>query len=251
MLQVGLNTAKWLAPASWLFNFACQQYGMNSSPNMKDIADRNHSFFSPQPFFIAGFFFPQTIIQLCWLYRLVRLPNTVASESDEAVKYSGVYALGNVAIGVWMIFWNNSRLDLSNACVIVNSLSQLYYVANLLPPASRDNWLTHVVAKMFAGIGLLDLVDNTSSWLYPGVRSPPHFGLTSVATAVVSTGVAAVSDPIMAACTAYDLLALAQGQIAGSDWQKVLYALTAVTSVISASKWYAARGFVADIWRSL
>ena len=61
------------APASFLIDFAAQQYGMLSSPNMKDIHDRNLSFFSPQPFFIAGFFFPQQLFQLAWLYRLYKL----------------------------------------------------------------------------------------------------------------------------------------------------------------------------------
>lgn len=53
-MGVELSTARYLAPASFLYDFAAQQYGMFSSPNMKDIHDRNLSFFSPQPFFIAG-----------------------------------------------------------------------------------------------------------------------------------------------------------------------------------------------------
>lgn len=61
------------APASFVIDFAAQQYGMFSTPNMKDIHDRNLSFFSPQPYFIAGFFFPQQLFQLAWLYRLARL----------------------------------------------------------------------------------------------------------------------------------------------------------------------------------
>ena len=40
---------------------------------MKDINDKNQSFFSPQPYFIAGFFFPQQLFQLAWLYRLWKL----------------------------------------------------------------------------------------------------------------------------------------------------------------------------------
>lgn len=62
-----------------------------------------------------------------------------------------------------MIFWNNERLDLSNIAVYINSFSQLFYVMALLPPLTKKNALTHVVAKMFAGIGLLDVVDNTAS----------------------------------------------------------------------------------------
>ncbi len=40
---------------------------------MKDINDQNISFFSPHPYFIAGFFGPQQILQLVWLYRLWKL----------------------------------------------------------------------------------------------------------------------------------------------------------------------------------
>jgi hypothetical protein len=44
-----------------------------SSPNIQDINDRNISFFSPQPYFIGAFFFPQQLLQVAWLYRLWKL----------------------------------------------------------------------------------------------------------------------------------------------------------------------------------
>lgn len=50
---------------------------------MKDINDRNISFFSPQPFFIAGFFFPQQLLQLAWLYRLWKLDSKNPLERAE------------------------------------------------------------------------------------------------------------------------------------------------------------------------
>ena len=68
---------------SFLIDFAAQQYGMLSSPNMKDINDKNLSFFSPQPFFIAGFFFPQQLFQVAWLYRLWKLDSTKPQERGE------------------------------------------------------------------------------------------------------------------------------------------------------------------------
>lgn len=58
-MAISYSTAKWVAPLSFIIDFAAQQYGMFATPNMKDIHDRNLSFFSPQPFFIAAFFFPQ------------------------------------------------------------------------------------------------------------------------------------------------------------------------------------------------
>lgn len=71
------------APTSFLIDFAAQQYGMLSTPNMKTIHDRNLSFFSPQPFFIAGFFFPQQLFQLAWLYRLYKLDPKKPGERSE------------------------------------------------------------------------------------------------------------------------------------------------------------------------
>jgi hypothetical protein len=96
------STAKWVAPLSFLIDFVAQQYGMFSSPNMKDIHDRNMSFFSPQPFFIAGFFFPQQIVQLVWLYRLYKLDpkKSVAEkeELDQQIDFVPYYAIGNLCI---------------------------------------------------------------------------------------------------------------------------------------------------------
>jgi hypothetical protein len=91
-----------LAPASFLTDFACQNYGMLSTPNMKDIHDQNMSFFSPQPFFIAGFFFPQQLFQLAWLYRLWKLDPSKSlaekQELDQLVDFVPYYSLGNLCI---------------------------------------------------------------------------------------------------------------------------------------------------------
>ena len=91
-----------LAPASFLIDFACQTYGMLSSPNMKDINDQNQSFFSPQPVLIAAFFFPQQLFQLAWLYRLYKLDakKSVAEkeELDQLVDFVPYYSIGNLCI---------------------------------------------------------------------------------------------------------------------------------------------------------
>lgn len=75
---------------------------MFSKPNMKDIHDANLSFFSPQPYFIAGFFFPQQLFQLAWLYRLWKLDpkksEAERKELDQMVDFVPYYALGNIAI---------------------------------------------------------------------------------------------------------------------------------------------------------
>ena len=68
---------------------------------MKDIHDKNLSFWSPQPFFIAGFFFPQQLFQIGWLYRLWRLDEsnpTERKELDQMVDFVPFYSLGNLCI---------------------------------------------------------------------------------------------------------------------------------------------------------
>ena len=83
------------APASFIIDFAAQQYGMLSTPNMKDVHDQNLSFFSPQPYFIAGFFFPQQLFQLAWLYRLWKL------DAKKPVERAELDQMGKLAAPVW------------------------------------------------------------------------------------------------------------------------------------------------------
>jgi hypothetical protein len=100
-MGISYSTAKWLAPASFIIDFAAQNYGMLSSPNMKDIHDQNLSFFSPQPYFIAGFFFPQQLFQVGWLYRLWKLDPEKPDERrelDRMVDFVPYYSLGNLCI---------------------------------------------------------------------------------------------------------------------------------------------------------
>ena len=164
-MGVSLSTARWLAPASFLYDFGAQQYGIWGTPSMKEIHDANLSFFSPQPFFIAGFFFPQQLFQLAWLYSLYRSASTSEAGVKDMVNYVPYYALGNFCIGTWMFFWNSEQLALADVFVVVNTAAQLWYVFTQLPAMNTKNWrsiLTHVVAKSFAGIGVLDILHNTS-----------------------------------------------------------------------------------------
>jgi hypothetical protein len=101
-MGISYSTAKWAAPLSFVVDFAAQQYGMLSSPNMKDLHDANLSFWSPQPYFIAGFFFPQQLFQLAWLYHLYKLdPKKSVEEKKELdimVDFVPYYAVGNICI---------------------------------------------------------------------------------------------------------------------------------------------------------
>ena len=76
---------------------------------------------------------------------------------------------GNTMIGLWMFAWNSEHLKLAQLFVTINSLSQLFYVYALLPPSTRENRSTRLVAQTFAGIGLLDLIHNGSVAFYEGV----------------------------------------------------------------------------------
>lgn len=234
-----LSTARWLAPTSFVIDFAAQTYGMLSSPNMKDIHDANISFFSPQPYFIAGFFFPQQLFQLAWLWRLYKAE---ASEKDVSsmVDFAPFYALGNLCIAskrtfsihlikitdslAWMIFWNNSNLKVSNVFVVINSVAQLYYISRRLPPMdtnSTNSILTHIVSKTFAGIGVLDLLHNFSVAYF--VNEQPSTAV-KVATGIGFGLFSVTSDWIFGGCLVYDLVALAVGQSVYGNvgWSRLL-----------------------------
>jgi hypothetical protein len=103
------STARYVAPVSFLIDFAAQQYGMLSTPNMKDIHDANLSFWSPQPYAIALVFFPQQIFQLVWLYRLWKLdPKKSEKEKRETeimTDFVPFYALGNLCIACKLCFF--------------------------------------------------------------------------------------------------------------------------------------------------
>lgn len=208
-----------------------------SSPNMQDIHDRNLSFFSPQPYFIGAFFFPQQIFQLAWLYRLWRLDSRKpqqAKELDEIVKFVPYYALGNACIGTWMFFWNSNRLDLSNIFVIINTTTQLWYCFTQLDRMDTKSWssiLTHVVAKTFAGIGVLDLLHNTSAAYFVGDRPS---ALVKALTAIGFAGLGAASDWILGGCLVYDLVGLSVGQAQYGDrgWSSLLGAYAVGTAAI-------------------
>jgi len=240
-MGVSLSTARYLAPASFLYNFALQQYGLNTSPGMKDISDRNLSFFSPNPYFIGAFFFPQQLFQFAWMYKLWKLnPNDPKEkkELDEVAKFVPYYALGNVCIGTWLLFWNSEQLKASNIFCIINTSAQLYYVFTQLAPMNTNSWgsiLTHINVKTFAGIGVLDVLHNTSVAYYkdqvPGT-------MTKVATALGFAALGASSDWILGGCLAYDLVGIATGQfqIGNKDWAQLLSVYAVGTAAIVAAK---------------
>jgi len=98
--------------------------------------------------------------------------------------------------------------------VTINTLAQLYYVFGRLPPrntSSTTSVLTHLVAKTFAGIGVLDLLHN-SSVAYCDHQTYGPSTLLKVATGLGFGALASMSDWIFSGCLVYDLAALAVGQ---------------------------------------
>ena len=136
-----------------------------------------------------------------------------------------------------MFFWNSENLKTSNIFVIVNTGAQLLYIATRLKPMntkSTNSMLTHVVAKTFAGIGVLDLLHNTSAAYFVGV---PPSGTVKALTGVGFAGLAAMSDWIFGGCLVYDLIALSVGQTGG--WSRMLAGYAAMTAgIVGLKNWF-------------
>ena len=131
-----------------------------------------------------------------------------------------------------MVVWNQSDLKTANCFVIVNSCLQLYYVFARLGPMDLGSWtsiLTHVVSKMFAGIGVLDLLHNSSAAY--AVDQAPNTTI-KVLTGVGFGLLASCSDWIFGGCLAYDLVALMVGQRVYGNviWSNLLGAFVSVVA---------------------
>lgn len=157
----------------------------------------------------------------------------------------------------WLFFWNSSSLNVSNVLVTINTLSQLYFYTMRLPPAdttSRTSMLTHSVCATFAGIGVLDLLHNTSVAVASYGRGPvPDPGtMVKVLTGLGFGAAAAGSEWIFGGCLAYDLVAMAVGQRmygTSKGWGDLLgwYALgtAGIVTVKNVLRWPYVRGVVA------
>jgi hypothetical protein len=136
-----------------------------------------------------------------------------------------------------MFFWNSNDLKTANIFVVINTVSQILYFSTMLPPLdtkSTPNFLTHAVAKTFAGIGVLDLLHNTSAAYYKGI--PPNT-LVQVATGVGFAAAANASDWIFGSCLAYDLLGLSMGQ--QGNWSMLLGGYAAMTAgIVGLKHWF-------------
>jgi len=139
-----------------------------------------------------------------------------------------------------MFFWNANRLDISNIFVIINSCSQLYYCATQLDRMNTNSLssiLTHINAKTFAGIGVLDILQNTSVAYY---KDAAPSTAVKVLTGLGFAGMASCSDWIFGGCLVYDLIALTvgQSQYGNKDWSQLLGVYAAGTAAIVGLKNY-------------
>ena len=82
---------------------------------------------------------------------------------------------------------------------------------------STSSWLTHVVSKTFAGIGVLDFLHNTSAAYFKD--QSPTLAIKALTGVGFGLG-AAASDWIFGGCLVYDLVALSVGQ--KGDWKTLL-----------------------------
>lgn len=133
-----------------------------------------------------------------------------------------------------MFFWNAEQLKISNIFVVINTFTQLYFVFNKLGPmntASTSSLLTHINAKTFAGIGVLDLVHNVSVAYFKDAL--PSTAIKAI-TAAGFAGLGACSDWIFGGCLVYDLVALSVGQatLNNPSWSKLLGAYAVGTAAI-------------------
>jgi hypothetical protein len=139
-----------------------------------------------------------------------------------------------------MIFWNSQNLKTSNVFVVINSLTQLYYIFARQPPMntkSTSSVLTHVVSKTFAGIGVLDLLHN-GSVAYFNHEGPSM--AVKVVTGLIFGGLASGSDWIFGGCLVYDLIALTVGQrqIDQTGWSNLLGVFAVATAgIVTAKNW--------------
>lgn len=133
-----------------------------------------------------------------------------------------------------MFFWKAERLDISHVFVTINSLSQLYFLIAKLGPLntkSTSSVLTHLNAKTFAGIGVLDLLHNGSAAFFKDV---PVTNTIKILTGVGFGLASAASDWIFGACLVYDLVALSVGQ--SGSWRTLLGAYAVGSAGIVAAK---------------
>ncbi|KAJ9121631.1 hypothetical protein QFC22_002251 [Naganishia vaughanmartiniae] len=242
-MGVSLSTAKVITTSTFAYDFLVQQWAiLLSKPDMKVVNDRNPGAFSPMPYFIGGYFFPQQILQAFWLREFFRPASQVSSYQLDLAPF---YALGN-----------SEKLKTADWFVIVNTLQSLYWVyfRRAMNPTTYQEKLTNAVAISFAGVGILDFLHNTSIAYFP--RQAPSFAVK--AAAVIGFPLLAWFSPVaMGLCLVYDSVGVSIGQYqlanktvgsygggGGYDWAKLMGLTAAVTAAVVGVRYQIDQRFV-------
>ena len=96
---------------------------------MLDVHNANLSFWSPMPQFIGGFFFPQQLFQLAWLYRLYKLDPKKPVERTE-LDQIGRLSRASLLVLKTRLTGNRSRL---RALLCARQCLHRQYVLRLIP----------------------------------------------------------------------------------------------------------------------
>ncbi|KAH7886281.1 hypothetical protein F5I97DRAFT_1810054, partial [Phlebopus sp. FC_14] len=129
-------------------------------------------------------------------------PSNPNEPEPTQMAYAPTYALCNTCIAAWMVYWTNGWFWAAQIMVTTN-----YFLGSSSPFAlSRVNVATHLVAKTFAGISVLDFLDNGAvAARYAGPPSAPVQTLTIILFFLMH---ALSSDFTFSLCMCYDLMAL-------------------------------------------
>lgn len=195
--EAGRGRGEFYLDLFWASNLRCSQNHYAFSPNPWFIA----AFFSGQVILQA--YWIRQLFKLSPAVEGYQRLDALASEASDvvapgqanqqdeegartALSYAPVYALGNICIGEretyllhdtpaharelagWLLYWQREHFGMSQVMVTINSTIQLLAVA-MLPPLTESSSqlmrLTHYVAKTFAGVGVLDFLDNGGVFL--------------------------------------------------------------------------------------
>lgn len=113
-------------------------------------------------------------------------------------------------MAAWMIFRTKEWFWAAQLMVTINIVIQLFVIYVVFIPFYLEGaYHTHLVARSFAGITILDFLDNGSVAL--GCSGPPPVPV-QILTVVLFTFLAMRCSPCFACFLFYDVLALFAGQ---------------------------------------
>ncbi|KAG8901997.1 hypothetical protein FRB99_004981 [Tulasnella sp. 403] len=215
-----------LALASIATNLATQGWGMLTSPTTQDVSDHNFSAFTPLAPLVGISFVVQQAVGIYWTWRMFNQP------TPEHHSYALTFSLGNLSLTLWCLAWHYERFLASCGFLILNTFVHLLFISTRLPPISYDNWDTHTVANLFAGLGILDIFHNGAvayqAYIQQGLGIVDYIAPSlpiKLITGLVFISGSACGEWILGEVLVFDLMALSVAQ--RGSWATLLgvYAL--------------------------